>query len=1147
MPGISADVLERVTAPSLAGDMEARQVWTNTNPKYQQYTEALVDKLRAIYERDAMRSRSASPVPVVQTLDTMAQHAVAGLYPEFAPIWLHLDEPVHARYAAMRSLANEWMRVSLRRTVETMTHVGDNLVATAFAGDRGVQFEVDASNVNAMHEAHRSSVNFMRLASDPQGMKEQCGYTIPPDIAADFFGGKVYSRVTGGREDFTEREGLAVDGTMYPVTVHQVLAMMMQASAVVAEVVIPFHPLMLQVPEGGELPGTGVHYEVTSDHLLMKYPEGVAGVTRYDLTTWHEWLAATHRSIEYGPERPVFRFELRKPRGCFLHVSIVRVPDGTPAPERTLHTLEFCDVKGKTILNGWRYRGLGMDPHKETSWESFSRVYDQTTVDKIYELALSLPVNELHVSKLVSRATAIGRAIVSSTGVETRPSLTADEVRDLCVQVHAMAFAHRFETGTVVGQLKERLDELCGFSSLSRGRRFAYLLSTFAAGIWSGLVGDSVDRFRAALDTWRDWFKPRPAASVGCFTPVPAFVTMETSASTWLTRWKKHVSKLRAEPSVVFGLKGSLVASFVDVGPPVKAAGGLAVGMRTGEDVVDYEDMRAGDFITDEVEQTTRAVGGVADLARESEGFHVLEMAGTRQIAPTVEEYTKKSYIKDPDFVGTLSEFHESIFPGFSGQNFSHDEASMHIDPQDRALATDFLTLPVDVPRLPADRRVYKSKVQAYNREKAQQTLPGTLAALMARNMADPQLSKGQDKEVLIPAIFENFLEVACVSNAKAKLARYKAEPVSLTGTMYNSWATQAKPETLKSLRGALAAQYKAFEDRDVGEYIAMLKADQKPPLSTKPLTEHVAPQVIVYHEKVLSSLYSSLFRVLRERLLSLLKPNFRLALIKGSEEIRQFMEDNHPWDSAQQVQFLENDFSKYDKSQGEFAFMLEEYIFGQLGLNKELLERWVAGHVNCSIKAFSIGLTLHVMYQRKSGDATTALGNVILNITSVLYAYRGTDIKWAVFMGDDSLVCTGTVVVANDAPQILAEIFNLQAKFFITQHPYFASAFLIFDEQRRKVVWVPDPVKVIQRWSLSVSERDPRWDARYESYSVALDVYRYRHRLHGLGAAVRDRYAVPASVVYDFDALGGAIATAIESERSFRALYDERVTAIRD
>jgi len=1138
--------MERV-ANSLAGDMEARQVWSSNSPAYRRYTEALVDELRRVYERDVQRFRSARPVPIVQTLDTMSQHAVAELYPEFAPVWLPLDEPVHAKYAAMRSLANEWMRVSLRKTVTTITHVGDNLLAAGFAADRGVRFEVDASNVNAMHEAHRSSVNFMRVAGDPQGMRESCGYTIPADVAADFVRGQLYAREADGARVFDETEGLAVDATIYPVTVHQVLTMMLQVNAVVAEVVIPFHPLMLQVPEGGELPGTGVHYEVTGDHLLLKYPEGVAGATQYDLTTWHEWLAATHKQVTYGDEKPVFRFELRKPRGCFLHISVVRVPEGTAPPERTFHTLELCDVKGKTILNGWRLRGLGLDPQKEGSWEAFTRVYDQSTVDKIYELAVSLPVNELHVNKLVSRATAIGRAIISSTGVETKPSLNADEVRDLCVQIHAMAFSERYAAGSVVGELKNRLDSLCGFSRLSRGQRFAYLLSVAANGWWDAVVGNTGERFRDQLDSWRDWFNPKTAARVGEFTPVPAFVAMETSRRDWLTKWKKHVSKLRAEPSMLFGLKGSLMASFVDFGRPCKASDGLSSGMRTGEVVVDYEDMRSGDVMTEEIESTTKAIGRVADLGRESEGFHVLEMSSMRPIAEDVEEYTKPSYIVDPDYVSTLSEFHESIFPGFYGELFSYDEASMFIDPQDRALATDFLSLPVDTPRLPSDRSVYKSRIKAYNREKAQQTLPGTLAALMARNMADPQLSKGQDKETIIPAIWDNFLEVACVDNVKEKLRRYQNEPISLTEKAYSSWATQAKPETLKSLRGALASQEKLFEERNVGEYIAMLKADQKPPLSTKPLREHVAPQVIVYHEKVLSSLYSSLFRVLRERLLSLLRPQFRLALVKGSEEIREFMEMNHPWGSEEEIQFLENDFSKYDKSQGEFAFLLEEYIFKQLGLNGELLERWVSGHVNCSIKAFSIGLTLHVMYQRKSGDATTALGNVILNINSVLYAYRGTDIKWAVFMGDDSLVCVGRVIVAADAPQILAEIFNLQAKFFITKYPYFASAFVLFDQERRRVVWAPDPVKVIQRWSQSVPERDPRWGSRWESYSQALDVYRYRHRLGGLAPAVRDRYAVPPAVVYDFEALGNAIATAIESEKVFRGLREERVTVIKD
>jgi len=1144
MPLLKETNASMLAPPSLAADMESRQVWRTDNHVYKEYTQQLAEKLREIYAREAQRLRTARPAIVVQTLDAVQQSLVSSLYPEFALQTLGLIESPHPVYTAMRGLANEHMRLRLKRTVDTVVHVGDNLVSTAMASDEGISFELDGSNATAMHEAHQASVTLMRMGSDPDGMRKACGMPVPPDIQRKFLAGELYHRGTMGKGSMAQAEGVAIDCTMYPMTVLQALGVMMQAGAVVGEVVVPFHPMMIQLPEGGEIPETGVHYEVTEHSLVLKYPEGVAGLTEYDLTSWHEWLAVSHRQIQWGPENPVFRFELTRPRGCFLHISIVRVPDDTPPPDKSLHTLDLCDTKGKVVVRGWRLRQLGLDPTKPGSWEAFSGLYDQTTVERIQDLAMSLPVGELHVHKLANRANAIGRTVVSGSGVETKPSMSPGEVRDLCVQVQAWAFHTRYEAGKLVGELKQKLDMLCGFSRLSRAQRYMWLLSTIMNGQWESLIGGPNESVRGWADKVRDWFKPNPAARIAEFQPAPQFVTFSESKTLWLAKWRKHASKLRANDYVLNSLRGAYYAHLARVGDSVRVAPAISEGVRSGEDVVDYEDMRAGDVTNPEIDATAAAVGEVADLARGDAGSHMLEVMSTRQVVDNPEEYSKPSYHPDADYVTTLSEFHETVFPGYSGQNFDHDDASLALDPQARGLATDFLTMPIDAPRLFEPKAVYRSKLQAFNREKAAQTLVGTLSAMAARNMADPQLALGQDKENLIPEIFQNFLDVACVPDAKAKIERFKRETVNLSEEAYKGWAQQANPNVLKSIRGQLEANYKAFEERDVGEYIAMLKADVKPPLSTKPLRERTEPQVIVYHEKVLSSLYSSLFRVIRERLLSLLKPNFRLVLIKSMDHAIQFMEDNHPWDGST-LQFLENDFSKYDKSQGDFAFALEEYIFRQLGLNEALLDRWLAGHVRCSLRAFSIGLTLHVSYQRKSGDATTALGNGILNICSVLYAYRGTDIKWAVFMGDDSLVCAGSVVVAKDAPQIMAEIFNLQAKFFITQYPYFASNFLHFDSDRRKVVAVADPVKAIQKKAVSVGALDPQWADKWRSASESWDVYRYRHKVAFLAASIRDRYAVSPSVDYDFSKLTDALATAVETEQNHRALYESRVSYV--
>jgi len=275
-------------------------------------------------------------------------------------------------------------------------------------------------------------------------------------------------------------------------------------------------------------------------------------------------------------------------------------------------------------------------------------------------------------------------------------------------------------------------------------------------------------------------------------------------------------------------------------------------------------------------------------------------------------------------------------------------------------------------------------------------------------------------------------------------------------------------------------------------------------------------------------------------RFLSLLLPTVHVNLLKDTKDIAAFITACHPFGSS--LSYLENDFSKYDKSQDEFVFLLEAKIFRALGMNEAMLRRWADGHVDCSVRSVTTGMALRLRYQRKSGDATTAFGNVILNIVSVLYAYQPTNIVWAVFMGDDSIVATFGRAYDARAVEVLAEVFNLSAKFYVTDFPYFASHFIMINEESRSVAMVPDPIKWIEKRSQPVPADDPAWEERYVSAADSCGVYKSRFELAGLAKAVSERHRIS----YKSAAmLPSAVATAISDARHFRALYDSAVTVL--
>jgi len=487
----------------------------------------------------------------------------------------------------------------------------------------------------------------------------------------------------------------------------------------------------------------------------------------------------------------------------------------------------------------------------------------------------------------------------------------------------------------------------------------------------------------------------------------------------------------------------------------------------------------------------------------------------------------------------TLNEVYSLAVP-FVGQiDLMYDTASITYDPQERVLETPFMRMSqANVP--PKDKWYYPSRLKALNVTKRQQTTQETLSALCGRNFGAPQISRVQDRTTLIPEIWENFLDVMCVSDARDKLKLYQSQPAALDEEYFADWMQQASSSSLATMRSRLEADMQAFEKFDVSEFEFMIKADVKPTLSTKPIQSHVNPQVIVHHVKELGALYSSIFRLLVRRLLSIIRPNIHVNLLKDTVDIAAFVRAYHP--CSDDIEFLENDFSQYDKSQGVLVFDLESYVFEQLGLHEELLGRWMQGHIRCSARSIALGMSFSVMYQRKSGDATTAFGNVLLNVLAVAYAYRGTQYHWGVFMGDDSLIAVKGAVYAADAIQILAEVFNLTAKFYVTRAPYFASNFVIIDADDGHVALLPDPIKRIERWSMLVGADDPHWEDKYQSVLDTCGGYAYTKNTHRLGTLVAQRYNIP---VAQARRLGPAIYSITLNAEVFRSVWDNKAICL--
>nr|UUW20884.1 MAG: RNA-dependent RNA polymerase [Hangzhou virga-like virus] len=926
----------------------------------------------------------------------------------------------------------------------------------------------------------------------------------------------------------------------------QFIAGAVQCGAEVAFAFFPYHPVML-MQESGEIPGTGVyfHKDFEMGELRLRYPEGVCGAEVFSLNDWGAWLTEHVVQVGRGERRMQYHFQLIKRRGPFMLVQATRAGTTLSQGIKLRHCLDLEMPEQMYVIESWKLKNVAANPNVLSSWRQVSYLAPRKIVDAVYTFGMQLSPENFSRYAIRRQLTMYDRVTVEGSNVVMGYMPSADELDALTTDLYAELFAKRFESGLLSKELMARLKAVSGFSNAPFSSRVKVIATWCMVSVWENSFGRLFDAVASVAKWVEDCFTSSVDKLPGPqFAMAPTKLTFETVVDRWRkvnrTKYAKALQvATRFRPGNVTRIRGGLLADAIAVRERSYATTAVDSSFVHVGHVV-LQDGLASKAAAGEV-LTTEAQQELVDLLKEQNTFD--QASDSRHVMPTEayvrmddpDDGTVVDQDIDPDYIGTLNEVYEGFNPGVPASKLERDIASLSLDPQDRQLYAERLRYPRVFAAQPRDRKYFRSKVLALGAPKRQETGPELLSAMAARNLAAPRVKLVQDDSVIIPQIWENFLKTMCVPDAKEKLARYQRDPVALEENAYIDWMSQSRPDVVNRVAAELKECDVPMLEQDVGTYLSMLKADVKPPLSDKPLKQRIEPQVIVYHSKGLSSMYSSVFRVLVRRLLSLLRPNVHVNLLKDMDDIKRFLQAVHPFDAD--LKYIENDFSKYDKSQDAFVFKLEQYVFEALGMNQALLERWVKGHEQCRLFSFTTGISLHLRFQRKSGDATTSFGNVLLNIMSVSYAYGLSEFAWALFMGDDSLVATSVTTVDEKAVAILAEVFNLTAKTFVTDQPYFASWFFIFLKERRRVIGLPDPIKRIEKLSQAVSAIDPQWSERFISAAQTCAAYANKSNTKWLGAMVAKRYQIPVQAA---NRLPAAVYTACSSEANFRALYED-------
>nr|QQM16332.1 putative replicase [Tohsystermes virus] len=298
----------------------------------------------------------------------------------------------------------------------------------------------------------------------------------------------------------------------------------------------------------------------------------------------------------------------------------------------------------------------------------------------------------------------------------------------------------------------------------------------------------------------------------------------------------------------------------------------------------------------------------------------------------------------------------------------------------------------------------------------------------------------------------------------------YRSVPISVGYVDILSWLTTQQSPSAEALR-----MDRNMFDMVLRDYEFTIKRNPKPVLTLDGSVLYAALQTIVYTPKSLNMILCVVFRELKERLIAMLPPKIMIFSDDDVEELAIRMSSFAKDLDFDKLNSVELDLSKYDKSQSFLTLYLECIWMRDMGVPEWIVALWYLMHETTRLNDRKNKFSFWVMYQRKSGDPSTFIGNTFF-LLSVLLSLIDVDmVELMMLAGDDSLVLS--VVPVIDLSELVNNVFNLEAKFFYFKYFYFCSKFVVFVDGRWYVV--PDPVKML----IKLGRKDIRTMDHLEEY----------------------------------------------------------------
>lgn len=991
-------------------------------------------------------------------------------------------------------------------------------------------------------------------------------------------------------------EYMVFDVNVIPLSQQQVCASMVQHSCELAQALLLVEDNSL-LGGAGYVSCTKVRAEYNSSDKKIHYSSDQGGVPEFPpiaKAVLMEWLTTTVRHA-YGS---TFYFEIVQHYGPFVKVQITRVAGTLPAT--ITHRLWDLNAARETgpvrVVAVPKLRSLSSDPDDVLSYVTAKAVVSEKLYHAVHDYALTLGPNEFKRANIRRKLNEMNnRVIVKGTAVEIVEPLHPETAELVATELYIKAYIERFDTSQTYKTLTARMTSVrknasIGSNPLARaiGSAMFKFQAWWADSVTDGLRGflDGVIQDRSMMlevcsELQREYTVHTTLVRGAWFDWWPEWAVPDCGGY-----WQVFIRKVYHR-----GEDTSDTSSARDSGggggcrPPGGGGGGKAPDPGGGDDddslppypdseshvkvdpaqlpVVLYHarDYPQAAVVPDDTandDDVERAVvRGSAAVSRVMDECYVRADVGpdgqTVAVNPQrveviidLDDHEQHGRAMAPvsDFLQVICDQYQATFPSVAA-------ADMSADYELAAYGQMAYTMNVPFLRLPADnivgqmRMVYKSKLNGPNRPNAPSETRNLLTGVVKRN-ADPNVIKLPQPYSISHTMWETFLARRCKPEAKEMLAAYQAQPITVALPNVARWAVRVGADKVEKVVKLFEDHHEMMTEYLLNEFLLQFKGKVKPTLSRNAHATFAKFQTIMHYTTEVNMFWSAMFSDLTARYNALLLPNIHIGVRGNDLDKRDHIRIHHPWGDPDLV-YVQLDMSEYDKSQDIRAREFFDIMHRSLGMSEEYTDLWSAGQKDNVARSMALGMKLIVPLQMKSGIGTTLWGNTAYS--QAIAAWLMPKVVYELGQGDDLY----DVLAPEDFDPVsladkAAAVFNMPLK-LISQKVmpmrtgYFCGKFVVYDNMRKEVFFLPDPIKAVESLSRPITEDEAKFDEMYQSFKDRIVAWKSDFPVATFDHMVSRWYEAPdLRVTYMVDAL----ISAGKDKETFRSLWEDCLTAVK-